>query len=64
MTTKKINKQKKASTAEQASEQLASLQKELEYLRAENAFLKKLDALIQQEKASQAQSKRPKSSRN
>jgi transposase len=45
-------------------EKLAALQKEVEYLRAENAFLKKLDALIQQEQADKEQSKRQKPSRN
>jgi transposase len=62
--TKKTNKKKEVSTTELASEQLTALQKEVEYLRAENAFLKKLDALIQQEKASKAQGKRQKPSRN
>ena len=45
-------------------EKLAALQKEVEYLRAENAFLKKLDALIQQEKAEKPQAKRQKPSGN
>jgi transposase len=43
---------------------IAALQKELEYLRAENAFLKKLDALIQQEKAAKGQARRQKPFRN
>jgi len=43
---------------------LAALQREVEYLRAENAFLKKLDALIQEEKAASKQNKRPKPSKN
>jgi transposase len=60
---KKIKK-KKGTTADPSAEKVAALQKELEYLRAENAFLKKLDALIQQEKAAKAQSKQQKPSRN
>lgn len=47
-----------------AAQKLAEMQKELDYLRAENAFLKKLDALVQQEEAAKAQAKRPKSSGN
>lgn len=45
-------------------EKLAALQKENEYLRAENAFLKKLEALIQQEKAEKAGANRQKPSGN
>ena len=60
---KKIKK-KKGTIADPSAEKVAALQKELEYLRAENAFLKKLDALIQQEEAAKAQSKQQKSSRN
>jgi transposase len=47
-----------------ADQKLAEMQKELDYLRAENAFLKKLEALVQQEEAAKAQAKRPKSSGN
>ncbi len=42
---------------------IAALEEELEYLRAENAYLKKLNALIQQEKLQPGQSK-SKSSKN
>lgn len=45
-------------------EKLAALQAENEYLRAEIAFLKKLDALIQQEKAAKAQARQQKPSKN
>lgn len=55
---------KKGTATNSPAEKLAALQKEVEYLRAENAFLKKLDALIQQEKVAKAQSKRQKPSRN
>lgn len=47
-----------------ATEKLAEMQKELDYLRAENAFLKKLRALVQQKEAAKAQARRPKSSGN
>lgn len=46
------------------AQKLTELQKEVEYLRAENAFLKKLEALVQQEKAAKAQARRQKPSRN
>jgi transposase len=61
---KKTHKKKKSTIADQSAEKVAAMQKELEYLRAENAFLKKLDALIQQEESAKAQAKRPKPSRN
>jgi transposase len=61
--TKRVKK-KATVNANTTDEKLAALQKEVEYLRAENAFLKKLDALIQQEKADKKQSRRPKPSRN
>jgi transposase len=61
--TKKTTK-KGGTDSSTADRKLAELQKEVEYLRAENAFLKKLDALIQQEKARKEQSRRQKSSRN
>ncbi|MBO9660925.1 MAG: hypothetical protein J7527_19030, partial [Chitinophagaceae bacterium] len=61
---KKKPAKKDTSTSDTSAAKLASLQKEVEYLRAENAFLKKLDALIQQEEVAKAQSKQPKSSRN
>jgi len=57
-----LKKQSKSSISK--DEKLAALESEVEYLRAENAFLKKLDALIQEEKAAKAQSKRPKPSKN
>jgi transposase len=60
---KKINNKKITSPAG-ADAKIAALQKELEYLRAENAFLKKLDALIQQEKATKGQGRRQKPFRN
>jgi transposase len=50
---------KKKETAPEAS----ALQEELEYLRAENAYLKKLSALIQQEE-SKAREPKPKRSKN
>jgi transposase len=57
--------EKKANpSADPAAEKLAELQKENEYLRAENAFLKKLSALVQQEEAAKAQARRLKSSGN
>lgn len=58
--TKKTSKQLDNPT----EKKLAALQQEVEYLRAENAFLKKLDALIQEEKATLNQVKRPKPSKN
>ena len=61
---KKKNTKKNSSTTDLPEEKLAALQKEVEYLRAENAFLKKLDALIQQEQAAKALGKQQKSSRN
>jgi transposase len=51
-------------SSDPAAEKLAELQQEVEYLRAENAFLKKLEALVQQEKAGKAQARRQKPSRN
>lgn len=53
------NKKKKESSAPEVS----ALQEELEYLRAENAYLKKLSALIQQEESKGSGSK-PKRSKN
>lgn len=64
MLKKKKTTKKETSPTDMSAEKLAALQKEVEYLRAENAFLKKLDALIQQEKVAKAQSKRQKPSRN
>lgn len=43
---------------------LAALEAEVEYLRAENAFLKKLDALIREEDAVKVTGKQQKSSRD
>lgn len=57
MPKKKKTTKEKASSSDQSAEKLTALQKEVEYLRAENAFLKKLDALIQQEKVAKVQSK-------
>lgn len=56
--------QKQIPSKDTAVQKLAEMQKELDYLRAENAFLKKLEALVQQEEAAKAQAKRPKSSGN
>ena len=61
--TKKPRK-KAVTSSDPAAEKLAALQKEVEYLRAENAFLKKLEALVQQEKAAKAQARQQKPSRN
>jgi transposase len=58
--TKKSNK----GISNPKDEKLAALQAENEYLRAELALLKKLDALIQQEKAVKTQSRQQKPSRN
>ena len=60
---KKPGKKVKASS-DSETEKLVKLQQEVEYLRAENAFLKKLEALVQQEKAAKAQARRQKPSRN
>lgn len=61
---KKTKKKQKDKTGDKSAAKITALQEELEYLRAENAFLKKLDALIQQKEAAKAQAKRPKPSRN
>ncbi|SKA34456.1 hypothetical protein SAMN04488128_1092 [Chitinophaga eiseniae] len=60
------NKKKKTTriVSNPEAEKLAALQAENEYLRTELAFLKKLDALIQQEKAAKAQGRQQKPSRN
>jgi len=58
----KKSKKPAASGGDPEVKKLEALQKEVKYLRAENAFLKKLDALIQQEKAEKE--KRQKPSRN
>ena len=58
-TPKKISK-----NTDPAADKLEALQREVEYLRAENAFLKKLDALILQEKAAQKYPRQQKLSRN
>jgi transposase len=63
MMSKKPRKGKQTSTGT-VEERLAALQAENEYLRAENAFLKKLDALVQEQKAAQKQSRQQKPSRN
>lgn len=46
------------------AQKLAGMQQELDYLRAENAFLKKMEVLVQQAAAAKAQARRPKSSGN
>ena len=61
--TKKPGK-KVDTAADPAAQKLVEMQRELAYLRAENAFLKKLSALVQQEEAAKAQARRPKSSGN
>lgn len=61
--TRKLKK-KGTTPIDPATEKVAAMQKELDYLRAENAFLKKLNALVQQEEAAKAQARRPKSSGN
>ncbi len=60
---KKTRKTKKVAS-NPVDERLTALQEENDYLRAEIAFLKKLDALIQQEKAAQTQARQQKPSRN
>jgi len=57
-------KKKEITSGDPAAQKLGELQKELEYLRAENAFLKKFNALVQQQEAAKAQARRPKSSGN
>jgi transposase len=57
-------KNKEVTSNDPAAQKLVELQKELEYLRAENAFLKKFNALVQQQEAAKAQARRPKSSGN
>jgi transposase len=57
-------KKKEMISNDPVAQKLAQMQEELEYLRAENAFLKKLSALVQQEEAAKAQARRPKSSGN
>lgn len=53
--TKKVNKKITGSV----EDRLAALQAENEYLRAENAFLKKLDALIQEDQSAQNKRQKP-----
>jgi transposase len=57
-------KKKEVTSNDPAAQKLVEMQKELEYLRAENAFLKKLEALVQQEEAAKAQARQQKSSVN
>lgn len=61
--TKKPGKRKGTPT-DPTAQKLAEMQKELDYLRAENAFLKKLEALVQEEEAAKAQARRQKPSGN
>jgi transposase len=61
--TKKPRK-KGVTPADPTAQKLAELQKEVEYLRAENAFLKKLEALAQEEEAARAQARQQKPSGN
>lgn len=60
----KDKRKEKIDLSDPNADKLLALQKEVEYLRAENAFLKKLEALIQQDKAAKAQSRRSKPSGN
>ena len=60
----KKSPKKVTNSADPAAKKLLALQREVAYLRAENAFLKKLDALIQQEKAAKIHSRQSKLSRN
>jgi len=57
-------KKKEVTSNDPAAQRLVDMQKELAYLRAENAFLKKFNALVQQEEAAKAQARQPKSSGN
>lgn len=63
MMTKKA-RGKEITSLDPTAQRLEELQKEVEYLRAENAFLKKLEALAQQEQAAKAQARRQKPSGN
>ena len=51
------NKPVKPSRSKSQSEEIAELRKRLEYLEAENAYLKKLAALVQQRKAQEQKKK-------
>ena len=51
------NKSNKPSKSESQSEEIVKLRKRLEYLEAENAYLKKLAALVQQRKAQEQKKK-------
>ena len=51
------NKPVKPSKSKSQSEEIAELRKRLEYLEAENAYLKKLAALVQQRKAQEQKKK-------
>lgn len=57
-------KNKGIASKDATTQKRAEMQKELEYLRAENAFLKKFNALVQQEEGAKAQARQPKSSGN
>ena len=57
-------KKKEITSNDPAAQKLVEMQNELEYLRAENAFLKKFNALVQQEEAAKAQARQQKSSGN
>lgn len=63
MKPKKIKKSKD-DTISPAEQRLASLQEENEFLRAENAFLKKLKALIEEEEAVKARRRQPRPSKD
>jgi transposase len=63
MKSRKIKKSKDKA-ADAAEQRLAALQAENEYLHAENAFLKKLKALIEEEEAVKARSRQPKPSKD
>ena len=51
------NKSNKPSKSKSQAEEIVELRKRLEYLEAENAYLKKLAALVQQRKAQEQKKK-------
>jgi len=54
---KRERRDMKKKQPKQGMTDIGKLQEELEYLRAENAYLKKLDALVQEKKKSQPKRK-------
>ena len=53
----RLNKPVKPSKSKSQAEEIVELRKRLEYLEAENAYLKKLAALVQQRKAQEQKKK-------